>query len=187
MDKFSKLEKKKPKKAEAEELFDGGYLKIVKKDNWTFLTESDNACVLPILLDENKILVRMEVVTPFKYRDKNDYHLTCISGTIEEGETPEQCIKRELEEEAGIVLRSNVVIEVYDALYKSKTQSSKFHLCVLPLNSYSYDEVIAKGDGSKEEAISKTVEVNIDNIDQLNPSDVVTALLISEAKKFLKL
>ena len=88
MDKFSKLEKKKPKKAEAEELFDGGYLKIVKKDNWTFLTESDNACVLPILLDENKILVRMEVVTPFKYRDKNDYHLTCISGTIEEGETP---------------------------------------------------------------------------------------------------
>ncbi len=185
MDKFTKIQKKEVKKPQTEELYKGEYLQIVKKDNWEFLTEKDNACVLPILLDENKILVRMEIITPFNFRDKKQHHLTCISGTIEDGETPEECVRRELEEEAGIVLRSNVVIEIYEALYKSKTQSSKFHLCILPLNYYNYDEVIAKGDGSKEEAASKTVEVEFDNVDKLNPSDVVTALLLSEAKKYL--
>lgn len=186
MDKFTKRGKViKTKKNEV--LFEDDYLKIIKKDDWSFIEESDSVCVLPILVEENKVLLRMEVIPPFKDKDGKDFHLTCISGTIEEGEDPKNCLVRELEEEAGLVLKNSVEIEFFQVLYKSKTGSSSFHLCVLPLSLYSYDEVVAKGDGSKHEKLSKTVNVDVKNLSKLKPSDTVTYLLIQEAKKYLNI
>jgi len=186
MEKFSKLNKKKPKK-ENNVLFDAESMRIVKKGGWNFIEESDSICVLPIIIEKNEILLRMEVIPSYQSRDSQEYHLTCISGTLEEGEDPQECLIRELEEEAGIVLKDNVTIEFFDLLYKSKSGSSKFYLSILPLNIYSFDEVLAKGDGSKTEELSKTVRVNIKNIKNLFPSDVVTKLLLEEGKKYLNI
>tara|TARA_R110000772_G_scaffold20466_2_gene56778 strand:- start:81265 stop:81837 length:573 start_codon:yes stop_codon:yes gene_type:complete len=190
MDKFTKVkkqEKKEEKKKKDSILFEKDYLKVITKDKWLYIEESDSICVLPILIEENKILLRMEVIPPFQSVDGRQHHLTCIAGTIEKDEDPKDCIIRELEEEAGIILRDNVVLEIYDILYKSKSASSRFHLCILPLSIYQYDETIAKGDGSKFEEMSKTVGVNIKNIKSLSPSDVVTKLLIEEGKKYLNI
>jgi 8-oxo-dGTP pyrophosphatase MutT (NUDIX family) len=186
MDKFSKLGKKKTKK-ENNVLFDAESMKIVKSGGWNFIEEPDNVCVLPIIIENNEILLRMEVIPSYQSKDGQDYHLTCISGTIEEGEKPEECLIREMEEEAGLILRDSVVIEFFDVLYKSKSGSSRFHLCILPLNYYQFEETIAKGDGSKTEELSKTVRVNIKNIKNLFPSDIVTKLLLEEGKKYLNI
>lgn len=187
MDKFTKRGKvvKSPKKNEI--LFEDDYMKVIKKDDWSFIEESDSVCVLPILVEENKILLRMEVIPPFKDKDGKDFHLTCISGTIEDGEDPKKCLVREMEEEAGMILKNSVDIEFFQVLFKSKTGSSRFHLCVLPLSLYQYDEVVAKGDGSIHEKLSKTVDVDVKSINRLIPSDTVTYLLIQEAKKYLNI
>jgi 8-oxo-dGTP pyrophosphatase MutT (NUDIX family) len=190
MDKFTKVKKeegKEVKKKDDSVIFEKDYLKVIDKDGWLYIEESDSVCVVPILIEENKVLLRMEVIPPFHSVDGREHHLTCISGTIEEGEKPEECLVRELEEEAGIVLRDGVVVEIFDVVYKSKTGASRFHLCILPLSVYQYDETIAKGDGSKLEALSKTVGVSVKNINNLAPSDTVTKLLIEEAKKYLNL
>lgn len=190
MDKFTKVKKeegREDKKKKDNVLFEKDHLKVISKDKWIYIEESDSICVLPILIEENKVLLRMEVITPYKSVDGRQHHLTCISGTIEKGETPEECLVRELEEEAGIVLRDGVVIEIFDVLYKSKSGSSRFHLSILPLSVYQYDETIAKGDGSKIEDLSKTVNVDARNLKNLSPSDVVTKLLIEEAKKYLNI
>lgn len=187
MDKFTKLKKKKPVKDKNEVLYDAGHMKLVEIDKWSFIDEPDSICVLPIIIEDNQILLRMEVVPPYQSKDNKEFHLTCIAGTIEDGEDPTKCLIRELEEEAGLVLRDNVVVEFFDILYKSKSQSSRFHLCILPLNIYSFDDVIARGDGSKIESMSKTVRVNIKSIKNLFPSDIVTKLLLEEGKKYLNL
>lgn len=190
MDKFSKIKKEEgieKKKNKNNILFEHDYMKVISKDKWVYIEESDSICVLPILIEENKVLLRMEVIPPFQSVDGRQHHLTCISGTIEEGEKVEECLIRELEEEAGIVLREGVVIDIFDVLYKSKSGSSRFHLCILPLSTYQFDEVISKGDGSKIEDLSKTVSVNIQNIKNLAPSDIVTKLLILEGKKYLNI
>ena len=186
MDKFSKLGKQKKKK-ETPLLYDAQSMKVVSKGGWNFIEEPDSICVLPIIIENNEIMLRMEVIPSYQSRDSQEYHLTCISGTLENGEDPKECLIRELEEEAGLVLKDNVVIEFFDLLYKSKSGSSKFYLCILPLNIYSFDEVLAKGDGSKHEELSKTVRVNIKNIKNLFPSDIVTKLLLEEGKKYLNL
>lgn len=189
MEKFTKRKSQESieKKKSNNTLYESDYFKIFKKDKWEYIQEPDNACVIPIIVEENKVLVRMEVIPPYQEIDGREYHLTCISGTIEEGEDAKTCIKRELEEEAGILLRDNVVIEIFDILHKCKSNSSRFHLCVLPLSSYQYDEVIAKGDGSKWEELSKTVKVNSENIKYLEPSDVVTKYLLEEVKRYLNI
>ena len=186
MDKFSKLSKKKPIKTEDKLLHDLEYMKIYSRNNWIYVKESDSVCVLPIIIEDEEILLRMEVIPSFQSRDSQDFHLTCISGTIEDNENPKKCLVRELKEEAGIILNDHFEFDFYDVLYKSKSQSSKFHLCLLPLHIYEFTEGVATGDGSLIEKESKTVKVNINNIDKLFPSDMVTKLLLEECKKYLK-
>lgn len=144
MDKFSKLGKKKKVKSENKLLHDLEYMKIYSRNGWIYVEEPDNVCVLPIIIEDDQIYVRMEVIPSFQARDKQDFHLTCISGTIEDEEDPMVCLIRELEEEAGIRLNDNIEIEFFDVLYKSKSQSSKFHLCLLPLHIYEFQEVEAE-------------------------------------------
>jgi 8-oxo-dGTP pyrophosphatase MutT (NUDIX family) len=188
MEKFTKVKDKKEPIKKNRILFDAKSFKV-KTGNlgWNFIDEADSVCVIPILIYDNEVLLRMEVVPSYQDKDSQDYHLTCISGTIEGDESPKECIIRELEEEAGLKLKEGIDIEIYDALYKSKTGNSKFHLCILPLNLYDYTEVNAMGDGSKTEELSKTVRVKNSNLNRLFPSDIVTKLLLEEAKKYLNL
>ena len=55
------------------------------------------------------------------------------------------------------------------------------------ITAVEYDETIAKGDGSKIEDLSKTVNVDVKSLKNLTPSDTVTKLLIEEGKKYLNI
>jgi hypothetical protein len=54
------------------------------------------------------------------------------------------------------------------------------------LNERDYHEVVAKGDGSKEEEMSKSVKVDVKYINSLNPSDLITYYMLMKMKEYLR-
>lgn len=189
MDKFTKIQKKEniEQKITKDVLYEKDWLKIKEKDNSMYLEESDSVCIIPFFIEQNRFFLRQELVPSYKVKDNANFHLTCISGTIEENEGVEACIKRELMEEAGIALKENYKVIILDSLFKSKTCSSKFIYAILPISEYEYTTVPIKGDGSTLEKKSKTVAIDVKNINRLQISDTITKLLIFELKKYLNI
>ena len=188
MDKFSKL---KPKDAFKEPkdkvLYDNEHFSIIQYEDWNIIKERDAVVCIPYLIESNQFVIRYEYIPPFKYADGQEYHITVISGGIEKGESPEKALIRELEEEAGIVLREDYQIEDMKPLFISKAHTNKYHPYILPLNERDYHEVVARGDGSKAEELSKSVKVDVKYLDSLNPSDLITDYMILKLKEYLNM
>ena len=186
MKQFSKIKPPKEKELADEVLFNNDHFSIVKYEDWSVLKTNDSIICIPILIETNQIVLRYEYIPTFKYASGQEYHLTLIAGTIEKGEDPKICLFRELEEEAGIVLREDYVIEdEMKPLYSSKSTTNKIYPFILPLNERDYHEVIAKGDGSKSESLSKSVKVDIKQIGNLNTSDIITEYMLLKLKEYL--
>jgi hypothetical protein len=54
------------------------------------------------------------------------------------------------------------------------------------LTERDYEEVVAKGDGSKIEEMSKSVKVDVRYLNSLNPSDLITDYMLMKFKEYLK-
>ena len=189
MEKFSKL---KPKneftEADDEILYQDDTIKVVKYEDWSLIKEKDCVVCIPYLIESNQMVLRYEYIPTFKYVDGQEFHATVLSGGIETGETSKMALLRELEEEAGIVLREDFTIEEeFNPLYISKGHTNKYHPFILPLNERDYHEVIPKGDGSEEERISKSVKVDIKFINSVNSSDLITDYMLMKLKEYLNL
>lgn len=185
MDKFSKLNRKKTTKKE-EELFKNDKLTIINYEDWSVIKDRDCVVCIPYLIESNQMVLRYEYIPTFKYAEGQEYHLTIVGGGIEEGETPDVSIVRELEEEAGIVLREDYKLEQLKPLYMSKGHMNKYYPYIIPINERDYHEVVAKGDGSKVEKMSKSVKVDAKWINSLNPSDLITDYMLMKLKEYLK-
>jgi len=160
---------------------------VAEFDGWTFIDESDMVVCLIYLIEENKFLLRMEYIPPFKFKDSDDYFLTSVGGTIEGGETPERALLREIEEEAGIVIRPDFNIEFLKPLFVCKSSSAKYHPSIVTLTERDYHEVVAKGDGSKYEKMSKTVKIDTSYLNSINPSDIITQYLVDKFKEYINI
>jgi len=185
MEKFSKV--KEEITEEEKVLFENEYTKLVSYEGWTVLEEPDTVVCIPFLIEYNQFIIRQEYIPSFKKAEGNDFYITVVAGSIEDNETPEGALRRELEEEAGIVIRENFGFEFERPLFKSKSGSSKFHFCIVPLTESDYHEVIAKGDGSKAEEMSKSVKVSVKNINSIIASDTITELMLNSLKKYLNM
>lgn len=188
MDKFSKM---KPKSdyavAKDEVLFSKGKMKVIEYEDWTLIKNNDSIICIPILIETNEIVLRYEYIPTFKYVDGQEYHVTLVAGGIESGEDPINALFRELEEEAGIVVRDGYEPEALKPLYMTKGSVNKVYPYILPLNERDYHEVVAKGDGSKAESLSKSVKVDIRHIDSVNASDMMTEFMLLKAKEYLNI
>jgi len=102
MEKFTQIENK-PIIPEEEILYKGKYLDMIKYKDTEILQIKDKVAILPYFRDEATFLMRLEYITAYQYRnrDKSNLkritnYLTVITGTMEQGEAPEQTIRREL-------------------------------------------------------------------------------------------
>lgn len=189
MDKFSKVEEKGEDLKSKKEviLFENNYIKVNEFEEWTIVQEKDCVVVVPILTEYNQVVLRSEYIPTYKFKDGQELHLACVTGQVEEGENIKETLRRELEEEAGLVLRDNYPIQFEKSMFVSKTSTAKYHIAILPLSENDYHEVIAKGDGSRAEKLSKSVKVDIKQLNNLFPSDTITHLMLLETKKYLNL
>lgn len=173
--------------AKDEVLFSKGKMKVIEYEDWTLIKNNDSIICIPILIETNEIVLRYEYIPTFKYVDGQEYHVTLVAGGIESGEDPVNALFRELEEEAGIVVRDGYEPEAMKPLYMTKGSVNKVYPYILPLNERDYHEVVAKGDGSKAESLSKSVKVDIRHIDSVNASDMMTEFMLLKAKEYLNI
>lgn len=192
MDKFTKINKaiengKQKTNNKCDVLYDDSYIKLLKFEDWTIVEEKDMVVCIPFFIEENKFLIRQEYVPTYKLDSGKEYHLTVLSGTIEPDETPDETLYRELQEEAGIILKENYKIEFENSYYLSKGNKAKYHICILPIRNIDYYDTKPSGDGSKSESKSQCVKIESKFINSLVTSDVITELMIMKLKKYLNL
>jgi hypothetical protein len=119
--------------------------------------------------------------------DGQEMHLSCVGGGIEEGETPEEALFREIQEEAGLVIKDTYKIEFDAPLFLQKSSSIKMYSCIIPLTNNDFTEIPVRSDGSKVEKMSKTVSVDIKYVNSLIPSDIQTEYMLEKFKRFINL
>ena len=188
MKKFSNLKPENESSFKKDEVqFKSGSLKVVKYEEWSVVTDKDAVICIPYLTELNKFIIRQEYVPSFKYKEGQQNHLACVGGSIEMGETPEEALLRELQEEAGIVLRNGYQIEFDKPLFFMKGSANKFYSVIIPLTENDYHEVPIRGDGGLLEKMSQTAKVDIKYINSMVASDVVTEHMLMKLKSYLNL
>jgi 8-oxo-dGTP pyrophosphatase MutT (NUDIX family) len=196
MDKFSNIQKGKKKEVQPEEktLYKGDVINIKGYKEWEFVKENDMVAVIPYLRDESCIILRHEWVPTYQYhyRKHNDYKkvthfLTTLTGSVEEGESLENTVRRELYEEAGIVLSNMYEIEMDKHLFLSKGNVSQYHTCIVELRYNDFRLSPPKGDGSYGESISNSVKISLGDLDEIKTHDLITEYMITKFKlEYLK-
>jgi len=186
MEKFSSI-KTKEKLQKEEVLYKGDDFKVLQFEEWPIIDKQDFVICIPYLLEESKFIIREEYIPSYKYKGGQQMHLACVGGRIEKGETPEEALIREIQEEAGIVLSDDIKIEFDKPLFVGKESTQKFYPCILPLMSKDYDEITIHGDGSLLEKMSNTAKVDRKFVQSMLPSDVITEFMLLKLKSFLNL
>ncbi len=189
MEKFTNIKPKSDFDDDKKEdvVYSNKYLKVINYEDWTIIKESDFVVCIIYLIDSNQIVLRHEYIPTFKYVDGQEYHITVLSGAIDNGETPDKAMLREIEEEAGIVISPEYKIEFMKPLYGSKGNASKYHPCIIQLAESQYHEIVATGDGSEAEKKSNSVKVDVKYLSSINSSDLITEFMVLKMKEYLNI
>ena len=191
MNKFSKVLNGEVKinKEETELKYDGTYLKVVGYNQSEFVKEDDVVVVLPYLVDEASILLRSEYVPTYQYfyKNYNEYKhitnfLTVISGTVKTGESLKNTVRRELYEEAGVVLSSMYDFDIEKSMFMTKGNVSRYHVCILELRYNDFKVTTPPTDGTKSEKLSKTLKIGLGDLDELRTHDLITEYMLTKFK-----
>ncbi len=185
MEKFTSISRPKTEVEEKDPtLFKNDNIKVIEYENSIICEEKDQVICIPFLIEYNQFIIRQEPIAAFKKREGQEQFVTVISGTINDNENIEFALKRELQDEAGIVLRDTYKLEFEKPLFASKTGTMQYHYCLIPLAEADYHEVLPKENSDRR---SKCVKVDVKYINGLNISDTITELLMLKLKKYLNI
>lgn len=190
MEKFTKQTKQIKETAEENNktLWENDYMKVLEVEGWTVVEEKDMVVTIPYLVEYNQVVLRLEDVPPFKLKyPEMDHFVTCVSGSMEKGETPKETLLREVKEETGIVIKEDYAVEFARPLFSSKGNTAQYHICILPLYEKDYYEVIPQGDGSASESKSKNIKLDVKYLNNITTNDLITTHLISLLKKYINM
>lgn len=189
MDKFSKIQTYEPE-IEDTELYNSNHIKIIDYNDSEIIIEKDTVAILPYFIYEGTLLMLSEYLPAYQYKNKNskEYkqatnYLSVITGSIEEGESIEKAIRRELYEEGGVLLSNVFNIEYSGPFFKSKRHVSQVYMCLLELNVNDYKQTKPPTDGSKSEKLSKIIKISLGDLDDIRTHDLYTQNLILMLKK----
>jgi len=184
MDKFSKVQTVEIGSDESE-LYSSNHIEVIQYKDGEVIKEKDTVAILPYFKYEGTLIMLSDYIQAYQYRNKDvqslkrvTNYLSVITGCIEEGESVEKAIRRELYEEGGVILSNLFDIEFTGPFFKSKSHSSQIYFCILELNVNDYKQTVPPGDDSKSEKLSKTIKVSLGDIDQLKVNDVITQNLL---------
>ena len=185
MEKFTKMKDKK-QIIEEDLIFNGKNIDIIKYKDSEIIKSKDKVAILPYFRDESTFLMLLEYLPTYQYKNKESKYrnitnyLTTITGTIEENETVEQTIRRELYEEGGIVLNNLYNFEYDGPFFLTKNNTTQIWTCLVELPVNSYKQIKPPTDGSKKEKLSSIINVSIGDINQIIHNDLVTKYLIDK-------
>jgi 8-oxo-dGTP pyrophosphatase MutT (NUDIX family) len=191
MDKFSNIQKGKRKESDDTEklLYNGNVINVIGFKDFEFVKEKDMVVVLPYLRDESSIILRHEWIPTYQYhyKDHNDFKrvthfLTTLTGSVEPGESIENTVRRELYEEAGIVLSNMYQIDIDKHLFTSKGNVTQYHTCILELRYNDFKLTPPKGDGSYGEKISNSIRISLGDLDEIRTHDLITEYMLTKFK-----
>lgn len=193
MDKFSKMKPPEEKSFKKDDvLYKDNYIKIIKYQDWNILEDKDIVICIIYLIETNQIVLRQEYIPSFEYADGQEYHLALVGGSVEMGETHEDAMLREIQEESGIVLRDNFRIEFLKPLFKTKGHVSKYYPCILTLTENDYHEVMINDPDNKNNKknghkLNTIVKLDMKYLNSLNPSDLITEYMLDKFRSYLNL
>lgn len=184
MDKFSnlKIEKEEPKKDTSK--FKNDDFSVIDYNDNDIILSKDELVILPYLKDDGFILMKYQKIPAFNYKYKDigtynntEYFLSCIKGVINEEENGVQNLRRILHEETGLVLSTNVSIEIDKIVFKNDITVGQYHFCLLNLSYSDYKQVSLKTNDD-----NRVIKVSLGDLDEIKSYDLVTDYMILKFK-----
>jgi len=132
----------------------------------------DTIICIPIIGD--KIGIRYEFCPPYMVKDQVRNYYTLITGGINSDEKSIEGLKREVKEEAGVIIKD------YDILFQKlnipiwKSTDNRMYFYIIRINDY--EKIIPPGDGTKNEQKSVTKWITLDEYKKLLNLDNVDYL-----------
>lgn len=175
-------------RVEPKELFNSGHIKVVDINGYHSVMEGDMVICIPYLVEQNSIMIRYEEVPTYELIQHGiEKYIVAMSETFKDGEQPIDALKRGLKEEFGIALKDSVQPEILTPLFASKGNTARYHICILPLMSTDFEQIIPEGDGTEHEMRAHNVSVNIAELNNLIIYDLITRYCIDLFKKYYSL
>lgn len=176
---LSNVMNKVPAKVE----YDGGHLQILNINGFTAVQEKDMVVCIPYLVEQNKIIMRYEDVPTYNLiKPEMDKFITVMSTVMEKDEFPKDALKRGLEKEFMIKLKDSCNPEILDPIFINKGNTAMYHICILPLMTYDYEQEKPSDDMVMEMKASNIL-ININELNNYIIYDLITRYTMDLFKK----
>ena len=135
-----------------------------------------DACVVLLYNKETKMVILMSQfrLPTYVNGNKTGMLIEACAGTIDDNETPEQCIRREIEEETGYKITE--VKKIYEAYLSPGSVTEKLHFFIA---EYAEEMKQGKGGGTDETEDIEVMELPFEKaVEMISSGEIVDAKTI---------